>query len=254
MNRDLVRQLLVALAYVGTVAMNVLANALPLAGRDTGEISDSFQVLFTPAGYVFSIWGLIYFGLGAYATFQLRPDQRENPRLRAIGWLFVGSCVLNGLWLVAWHNLAIGWSLVVMLGLLGSLIAIYEGYRRAPGTPGTLERWTVRVPFSIYLGWITVATVANVGIFLWNAGWRPGTAVSALWTVVCIAAAAAIGAVVLRRRRDAAYALVLVWAFIGIAVARWGLPLIVIAALAGAVLLAGLLLRGAASRASAART
>lgn len=254
MNGDLVRPVAVALAYAFVLVMNALATWLPLAGRETGDISELYPVPFTPAGYVFSVWAVIYAGLGAYVAFQLRPGQRDNPRLRAIAWPFVASCVLNGLWLVAWHHLLVPLSLLIMLGLLGALASIYERYRSAPGAPGAIERWTVRVPFSLYLGWITVATLANLAVAVWDAGWRPGTPVAALWTVGLVAAGLATGAAVWARRRDAAYVLVLAWAFVGIAVANRGLPLVAVAALAAAALLLALPARAAVARRATARS
>lgn len=254
MNGDLVRPVAVALAYAFVLVMNALATWLPLAGRETGDISELYPVLFTPAGYVFSIWALIYVGLGAYVVFQFRPGQRDNPRLRAIAWPFVASCALNGLWLVAWHHLRVPLSLLIMLGLLGTLALIYERYRSAPGAPGTTERWAVRVPFGLYLGWITVATLANLAVAVWDAGWRPGTPAAELWTVGLVAAAFWAGMAVWARRRDAAYVLALVWALVGIAVANRGLPLVAVAALAAAALLLALLARGAVARRASARS
>ena len=101
--KDITRQILVVLSVIITIVMNFLANALPLNGLNTGEISDRFKVYFVPAGYVFSIWGLIYIGLIAYAIFQALPSQRENPRLRKTGYLAAASGLANIAWLFLWH-------------------------------------------------------------------------------------------------------------------------------------------------------
>ena len=103
MKKDIVRQVVNLLATVATITINGLANALPLNGQTTGEISDRFDVYFVPAGYVFSIWGLIYLALSAFAVYQALPAQRENPHLRRIGYLFALSCVANSAWIFLWH-------------------------------------------------------------------------------------------------------------------------------------------------------
>ena len=230
-------------AFVIMVAVNALANTLPLNGLSTGAISDAFPSLVTPAGYVFSIWGVIYLLLGAFVVYQALPAHWDNPRLVRVGYLFALSCALNVLWLFTWHYLLIPLSLPVMLGLLGTLIVIYErlgiGQRRVPRG----ETFAVRLAFSVYLGWITVATVANVSVFLLERGaaldWT-----SPFWAFVAIAAATSIGFTVLRRRGDFAYALVLVWAFVGIAVRQWGSEaLLVLTAAAAAAFLAAQMVR-----------
>lgn len=159
--KDLARQAFVVLGTIAMIVVNALASALPLNGQTTAEISDRFDVYFVPAGYVFSIWGLIYLGLLAYTIFQALPAQQENPRLRRTGYLYVLSCAANIAWLFLWHYEQFVFSLLAMGILLLLLIAIYLrlGIGRMPVR--AVETWLVRVPFSIYLGWITVATVAN---------------------------------------------------------------------------------------------
>ena len=126
MNKDSLRQGVNILAVLGLLLVNGLANSLPLNGLNTGEISDRFDVLFVPAGYVFSIWGLIYLGLIAFSIYQVMPAQRENPRLRSLGWLFALSCLANITWLFLWHYEYFVLTVVAMLVLLGSLIIIYQ--------------------------------------------------------------------------------------------------------------------------------
>jgi benzodiazapine receptor len=221
MNKDTVRQIAVVVSVVVTIVVNILANALLFNGTGTGVISDSFEVFFVPAGYVFSIWGLIYIGLIAFAVFQALPSQRENPRLRRIGNIFLLSSVANIAWLFFWHyfwNKALfPLTLVDMLVLLGTLIAIYLrlGTGRSEAPLG--ERLAVRLPFSIYLGWITVATIANVTDLFYHWGWRPAAGPAQVWAVVVLGAAVAIAALMSYFRADVAYLAVLVWAFVGIA-------------------------------------
>ncbi|HND48200.1 MAG TPA: hypothetical protein PLL95_06535, partial [Anaerolineales bacterium] len=125
MNKDTLRQTANALSVLIALMGNILASALPLNGQNTGEISDRFLVYFVPAGYVFAIWGVIYIGWIAFTMYQFRTGQRESPRLRRLGYLFAFSGIFNALWLVCWHYNAFGWSVLVMLALLGLLIASY---------------------------------------------------------------------------------------------------------------------------------
>lgn len=217
MNKDTLRQSLVLIAAIGTILFNILANALPLNGLNTGEISDRFQIFFVPAGYVFSIWGLIYLGLIAYGIYQALPAQRENPRLRSIGYLFILSCIANVTWLFLWHYEVFAFTLVAMLVLLLSLIAIYLRLDIGRSDVSTGEKWAVHIPFSIYLGWITVATIANTTQLLYYLDWNAWGIAPEIWAVIILAAGVIISVFMSLTRADIAYSLVLVWAYIGIA-------------------------------------
>ena len=200
-----------------TLVLNTLANALPLGGRTTGEISDSFNVLFVPAGYVFSIWGLIYLALIGFVVFQAVPAQQRNPSVRATGYWFALTCLANALWIVFWHYGYYALTLVVMLTLLASLIVIYRRLAAVRPTDAA-TRWLVQAPFSLYLGWISVATIANASAVLVDLGWdgRPLSPIT--WTVVLIAAAAGLSLLMAYFHRDAVYAGVIAWALVGILV------------------------------------
>lgn len=216
--RDIFRQIVVVLATIGVIAINGLASAQGLNGVTTGEISDRFDVYFVPAGYVFAIWGLIYLGLLGYTIYQALPAQRENPRLRRIGWLYVLSCIANIVWLFLWHYEIFEWTIVAMVALLLSLIAIYLtlgiGYSRVSAG----ETWLARVPFSIYLGWITVATIANATALLFDLDWGGWGISPEWWAIIMLVIGAIIGSAVGLTRGDIAYVAVIVWAFAGIAV------------------------------------
>ena len=226
MNKDLIRQIVNVLAVIVMITINVLANALPINGQNTGEISDLFPVFFVPAGYVFSIWGLIYIGLLAFAVYQALPAQRENPRLRKIGYWFLLSCVANSVWIFLWHYNLFPLSLLVMLVLLGSLLVIYLRLNDGRTRVSTIERWCVNIPFSVYLGWITVATVANVTDVLYDLGWNGFGIAPETWAVIMLIIAAGLGVAMAVTRRDVAYLLVLVWAFAGIGVKQAAVPLV----------------------------
>lgn len=238
---DRLRQALVVVALLITLYVNYLANALPIAGRTTGEISDSLPNDFTPAGYVFAIWGVIYLGLIAFAIYQARPSKAADARLRAVGWFFILSCFFNSAWIFAWHYGRLPLSLILMLGILLSLIAIYLRLHPRGGvdpheagsneTVSTAERWAVELPFSIYLGWISVATIANVTVLLSSSGWGGWGIPGPVWSALVIVVGAAIGMLMARRHRDAAFVAVIVWAYGGVVVAHSGTP--IVAATAG---------------------
>ena len=238
MKRDLFRQITIIAAVAATIIVNILANALPINGQGTGEVSDRFQVFFVPAGYVFSIWGLIYLGLIAYAIYQALPAQKTNPRLRAIATPFVVTCLANIGWIFLWHYNQFGLSVVVMLVLLCNLILIYLRLEIGRQAVNRGQRWLVNLTFSIYLGWITVATIANITAFLNAIGWNGGGIAPETWTVIMLVAATLITALVLLTRRDVAYALVIVWAFAGIGIRFSGVPLVATAAWATTLLVA----------------
>jgi benzodiazapine receptor len=224
MNKDVVRQISVIVATIATITVNVLANTLPLNGLETGEISDRFDIYFVPAGYVFSIWGVIYLLLIAYTIYQALPAQRENPLLRQMGYLYILSGIANITWLFLWHYEIFSLTLLAMLSLLGLLIAIYVQLGVGHQEVSAAFRWLVQLPFSVYLGWITVATIANTTQLLdflnWN-GWgvRPE-----IWAMIMLIVVAQLTGVMLLTRSDIAYGLVIIWAVVGIALKHAGTP------------------------------
>jgi hypothetical protein len=237
-NNDLLRQGLVVVGTVVTLIVNGLANALPLNGQTTAAVSDSFPVYFVPAGYVFAIWSVIYLALIGYTIYQALPGQRTNPAQRRIGWLYILSCAANSIWIFFWHYELFPLTVLAMLTVLGSLLVIYVRLAQRPTPISTAERWLLHVPFSIYLGWITVATIANVTDLLYYLGWRDTGTGGQLWAVALLAVGTLIAAFIAYTRRDVAYLLVLVWAFIGIMVSQADTPLVAGAAAVAAALVA----------------
>lgn len=240
MSKDTIRQYANLLSVILALTVNILASALPLNGQNTGEISDRFRVYFVPAGYVFSIWGIIYLGWIAFILFQFRTSQKDSPRLRRLGYLFAISNLANAAWLFCWHYNQFGLSVLVMLALLGLLIASYLRLNVNRERVTRLEYWSVDVPFSVYLGWITVATVANITDWLYLVEWNGFGIPAQTWAVIMLGVASLLGLAMALTRRDAAYLSVLVWAFIGIAVKQTSAPLVVLSAWAAAVLMLGL--------------
>jgi hypothetical protein len=212
------RQVLVVLVIVATITINVLANALPINGLNTGEISDAFNVYFVPAGYVFSIWGIIYIGLIAYAIYQALPSQKDNPRLQSTGWWVILGGLANSTWIFLWHYQQFVGTLGAMLVLLASLIAVYLRLGTSLTRVSKAETWLVRVPFSIYLGWISVATVANFSDVLDFIGWNRWGLSAGTWMIAILGVVVILAALMNFLRRDVAYAAVLLWALAGIAV------------------------------------
>ena len=227
------------LTFIVTLVVNFLATSLPLNDLTTKEISDSFNIYFVPAGYVFSIWGLIYLGLIAFIVFQSLPKNRENEHVSRIGIWFAISNLANALWLVSFHYQQFALALVFMLVLLVSLIVIFLRLDIGRTKVTASENWLVNVPFSLYLGWITVATIANATQLLYFLKWDGFGISPEIWLVFMLAVAVSISAFMSLMRRNIPFALVLVWAFTGIAAKFPNLPLVNITswAAAGAVIL-----------------
>ena len=207
--KKILNKFLVPVAYLALVVVNYLANALPLGGRGTGVISDAYPNLFAPAGYAFSIWGLIYTLLAIYVVYQF--SQKENILTAQVNRLFVVNALFNVGWLFAWHYDVIWLSVLLMLGLLVTLIKIADVLRQSVLT--RKENFLVRLPFSIYFGWITVATIANITVLLVGLGWNGFGLAESFWTVIVLLVGAAIGSWRTIHDRNIPYALVLVWAY-----------------------------------------
>ncbi len=229
------------------VIINFLANYLPINDLDTGVISDMYPNLFTPAGFTFAIWGLIYLLLGIFAIYQVRgligQPRDPNPLVQRIGYLFFISCLLNSAWIFAWHYLQIGPSLLIMLLLLITLIVLYYQINSLENKKEQEGYLFIAPAFSIYLGWITIATVANVTAFLVGRDWGAWGLSEVFWMVVITVVATGIVLAFMYKNRDWLYSLVALWAYFGIVVERataevvkW--PVIVVVIL-GMVLIAG---------------
>ncbi|MGM0399807.1 MAG: tryptophan-rich sensory protein [Chloroflexota bacterium] len=244
MKRSNVVRWLNVLALIAMLVVNGLANALPINNLTTGEISDRFDVYFVPAAYVFSIWGLIYVALILFTIYQVLPSQRQNPRLGRIGYLFAFSCLANMTWLFFWHYELFALSLVAMFALLITLITIYLRLDIGRAFVSTTEKWLVDVPFSLYLGWITVATIANVTSFLDYINWGGWGISPEWWTVIMLLAATAIASAMSFTRGDIAYMLVIIWAFVGIALRHAGTPIVAPAAWVAVALVAVMTVAG----------
>ena len=199
-------------SFAFMLVMNVLATTLPLNGLSTNEISDRYDTLFAPIGFTFSIWGVIYVLLSIYTVVQL---SRDNSLIRTITPWFTASNLLNGFWIVAWHYEQLWLSVIIITSLLWTLIRINKHTTLIRTSLATT--FSIRVPFAVYFGWVTVATVANISALLVQLGFGDGFGLSAeAWTTVILCVAALIGSTGALVNSSPAYSAVLVWAFWGI--------------------------------------
>jgi len=223
-SRLLTLSILNLIGFLGTVIVNGLANALPLNNKTTGELSDQYPNLFVPAGLTFSIWGVIYILLAIFVIYGLIISIKNNTQKTAfienIGILFFISSLANIGWIFAWHYEILPLSLVLMLVILGSLITIYLRLRVGKSDSTLSERYMVHLPFSIYLGWITIATIANITALLVDINWNTSGLGEQFWAVAVITVGIAIALSVLFTRKDIFYCLVVDWALLGILLKR----------------------------------
>jgi hypothetical protein len=216
--------------FAGMIVMNYLANALPLNNKTTGELSDSFPNLFVPAGITFSIWGVIYLLLLIYSVVQFTSGDKAT--IDNISWLFGISCIFNALWIVAWHYGKLPMSLIIICGMLISLIYINMAINHLP-------TGIIKAAFGIYLGWVCIATIANVTALLVHYGWSGFGVSQEAWTIIMISAGMIIAVMALYRLNNPYIGIVVIWAFTGIILKRMDdFKSIVIAAFAGIVVVA----------------
>lgn len=222
--------------FVVMILMNYLANALPLGGRTTGELSAQYPNLFVPAGITFSIWGVIYLLLLGFILLQFRGSYK--PLIQAIGWAFAISSLLNAAWIVAWHYERVFISVVIMLGLLVSLIYINAILQKEAPV-------FFKLAFGIYLGWICIATIANITALLVDVNWAGWGITDQTWTIILIGLGTLITAAALIRLNNPFLALAVIWAFIGIIIRQQGVhPPIVTMAIACIIIMSLVMLWG----------
>ncbi len=217
--KDIIIKTITAAAFTAMIIVNALANALPINGQTTGQVSDAYPNLFAPAAQAFAIWGLIYLLLAGYTLYQAGAfhgdsDAINNNLLNKIGILFSVSCIANASWIFSWHYHRIPLSMAFIVVILLCLIMINELTRNKQLS--ARQYFFVRLPFSVYFGWITVATIANATALLVSVGWKGAGIAESTWTAAIIVVGLAIGLTTMLRNKDAAYGLVFVWAYAGI--------------------------------------
>ena len=228
------------LMIVFLIFWNYYANTGQVFGRTVGEISARYANLFTPAGYAFSIWGIIFIALLGHGIFQVRRAYHPSPDsdfiLRMGPWLLVAN-LGNVLWLSAWLLEYTGLSVQIMLGILLSLTLLVVRLDIATKRRESAQEWAVVVPISLYAGWIAVATIANVSAYLAKLEWAFLFS-EMTWAALMVVVATALNGILLWQRRMRVYAGVGIWALLAVAVRHWGaLPILAGLAAGGAAFL-----------------
>lgn len=225
--------------FIVMVTVNYLANALPLNNKTTGELSSQFENLFVPAGLTFSIWGVIYFMLAIYCIVQFNAQNKEI--IQSISWLFIASSVLNSLWIFAWHYENLPFSIAIMLLLLVSLVLININISE-------FRYGFFKAAFGIYLGWICIATIANVTAWLVSLNWGGFGISDDAWTIIMISVGLIITSMAVYKFDNPFIGLAVIWAYTGIAIKQQGniqiiFTVAIIAAILTAVYIAGIILK-----------
>lgn len=211
---------------IAVLVVNFLASSISIGGYTTGELSHMNPTLITPAGFTFSIWGIIYLLLIAmtvYIAWEFYQENKIADRIvKTIGPWFIINCIANMSWIFMWHHQQILLSLILMLIIGLSLFQIYRAIDQDWLENNTTTTFTICLPFSVYFGWISVATVANAAVYLKSIGWSGWGLPESTWTVIMIGVIGLLGLFVLWKERDTSFTLVLVWALWGISRARVG--------------------------------
>lgn len=216
--KNLFLKISVAISYIAMLTVNFLANYLPIGGVTTGEVSDAYANLFTPAGITFSIWGLIYSLLAVYVVYYIgfsnRIESSKKILSDKIALLFTLSSLANIAWIFSWHYGIIFLSVLIMFVLLISLIKIADILNKNKFS--VTENICLRIPFSIYFGWITVATIANISVFLVSINWNGWGISDLIWMIIITFVGAAIAIIRGLKDKNIPYLFVLIWAYGGI--------------------------------------
>jgi hypothetical protein len=212
------------LVVIVTIIVNGLANILPIGGKYTGELSDAIPNLFVPAGITFAIWGIIYVLIIIFAVYLSRDlfkkEKITTPFLEKSSFYFILANVANILWIFLWHYEQIVLSLLAMLLLFFSLLVMYLRLHIGRDKVSLKAKLCVHMPLSVYIGWITVAIIANVTAVLVTIGWDGFGISEQVWTMLVLIVAALITVLILVTRKDYSYSAVIIWALLGIYLKR----------------------------------
>lgn len=211
-------------AVIVTIIINGLANIIPLGGKYTGELSDNIPNLFVPTGLTFAIWGVIYILIILFTLYLakdlFKKEKTSTPFLEKISFFFIISCIANIIWIFLWHYEQILLSFFAMILLFLSLFVMYQRLHIGIENVSRSEKLFVHVPISVYLGWITVATIANVTAVLVTIGWDGFGISEELWTIIVLIIVSMITMSLLFKRRDYFFSFVIIWALLGIYLKR----------------------------------
>jgi len=200
-------------SLVFMLVLNFLANFLPINGMTTGELSALYPNLFTPAGFTFSIWGIIYLLLIIYIVFQWKESNKTH--LDASWPYFLINGLANGLWIIFWHYQIVIVSMIIMLIILWSLIKLYKRHQIHYFSEKS-SVWYTSIPISVYLGWISVATIANASVLLVHNDVYLSFINESTWASIVLLTAVGIGLLMLKRRKDIFFMAVITWASYGV--------------------------------------
>lgn len=225
MNKPRTLAILNLLGGTGVLAVNALANALPINGLNTGEVSRFYPNLFVPAGFTFSIWSIIYLLMLGFMAISVKwmwnaPTLRPGLLAIEISPLFLVTCILNSGWILVWHHLMVGISVLIMLGFLTTLIITYLKLQKHKKSITGYKKVFLYHFFVVYLGWISVATIANITAWLVSSKWSGFGLDPAYWSLTLITVAIVLAIVFVSIRRDHAYGWVIAWALFGIYAAQ----------------------------------
>ena len=242
-----IRAIVNLVAVLAAFGINVFANINPPNGLTIGGISNQLfgDILITPANYAFAIWGIIYLGLFSFAIYQVLPSQRNSILLQKLGCKIAIASLAQIVWVFAFLYRQFLLSLLLMLVILGALIAGYLAIKSQ--IKSLKQKWFVAIPLSIYLGWISVATVVNVATVLKDINWDGWGITPQVWTVIMLLVVGVIG-VIIALQKNLAFTGVYLWALIAIAIKNSAntfimFTAIIVALIIGLVLLSKLIFK-----------
>ncbi|KAF6631766.1 tryptophan-rich sensory protein [Paenibacillus sp. EKM208P] len=204
------------IAFIAVILVNILASTLPIGGRSTAAVSNMYPTLITPAGYAFSIWSVIYILFACFVVYQATPTGQAKTSVQSIGIFFILSCLFNIIWIFLWQYVYVELCVIVIILYLLSLGVVYVRTRTPQPTRG--EMWFVKLPFSLNLGWVSVATIINIAVALKKNEWSGWGLSDTTWAIIILLIGTVLAIMVSFPYRDSIYPLVFVWAYVAIAV------------------------------------
>lgn len=204
------------LSFIGTLTVNTLSNTLPINGKNMAELSALYPNEFVPAGYTFSIWLVIYISLTGFCFYQAGKDPDRVETRKKMGILFILTNLFNITWLLLWHYEMVLPSVITMLALLVTLIIIHLRFRIPDRSRKTSHKLWVQVSFSLYLGWVMIATIANIAAWLVDSGWNGEPLSGSFWAILMIAVATLLNILLAATKRNYVIPLVAIWSILGI--------------------------------------
>ncbi|MGI8555641.1 MAG: hypothetical protein ACR2LT_04715 [Pyrinomonadaceae bacterium] len=227
-NRERIKQILVIVATGGVILINYLAAVGLVNNISPAAISAKYPTLITPAGYAFSIWGLIYFGLMVFSIYQVLPKNAEKFRL--LRTVYILNCAANCLWIYCWHHEMPVICLGIIFLLLGTLAFINVGLQK---TDSYSEYWLAKAPLGLYFGWVTAAAILNAAVALVYLNVQVSDSTGEILGAVLLLAAGVLGVIICLKLKNYFYPLGIAWALTAIAVEHGGHTLIISAAAGG---------------------